>query len=398
MKIKFYNNQYVKRILSGITGLVILAGANSTAKALNNTIEITNSEGKTITITIPEGATSFKVNTDGSVEYTLGNVSVSSSLEENNNSVVNFDYFMPVEEQLTYADYQKMCEEQYNEILAHQSDIEKIQVEDYRNKDFKFNTEKLMHFVKSFVYITNHDLFDNEAKSQILSMDVTTDIGLLIGNDYTAFTNFVDGYNQAIIRKQEIEESFDKSKLISCEYSFGNATDREEYIYARDTWFNSVKNGRAWNDDYYTLYCYISNYSGVGLNVHYIDNASLGARASIRRTVGVDFKESHKVVFDEYMKDKANKNKFTKYFEDVVTYALREDAKQELLININNINNENEEIRISRENGDFSKEPTNLCEDNLETLIFYYSHICDDVDDFLDVVKSLQNEFSKKTK
>ena len=65
---------------------------------------------------------------------------------------------------------------------------------------------------------------------------------------------------------------------------------------------------------------------------------------------------------------------------------------------MNNINEENEEIRISRENGDFSKEPTNLCEDNLETLIFYYSHICDDVDDFLDVVKSLQNEFSKKTK
>ena len=38
MKIKIYNNQYVKRILSGLTGMVLLMGANSTAKAVSNTI------------------------------------------------------------------------------------------------------------------------------------------------------------------------------------------------------------------------------------------------------------------------------------------------------------------------------------------------------------------------
>lgn len=398
MKIKIYNNQYVKRILSGLTGMVLLMSANSTAKAVSNTIEMTKPNGEKITISVPENATGVKINPDGSVEYTLGNNSDIVVNEAEQVTTVNPNAFVPTEEELNYADYQKLCDDQMNEIKAHLADIERIQVEYYKNKNFILNEEKLFEYVKAFVYVTNHQLFDEETKALILANDIDTDIAVLIGNDYTSFTNFVDGYNQLIIREQEIEGNFDKSKLISCEYSFGNATDRGEYVFARDTWFESVVNGRVWNDEYYTLYGYISNLSGVGLGTHYIDNASLGARASIRSTVGVDFKESHKVVFDEYMKNKENKKKFTTYFEDIVTYKLREGAKADILAGMEEANQANNEISTARENGDFTGVPTELCEDNLDTLVYYYAHICDDVDDFGYVVSSLNNEFNGKTK
>ncbi|MCI5835417.1 MAG: hypothetical protein MR227_01800 [Firmicutes bacterium] len=98
------------------------------------------------------------------------------------------------------------------------------------------------------------------------------------------------------------------------------------------------------------------------------------------------------------MKNKENKKKFTTYIEDIVTYKLREGAKADILAGMEEANQANNEISTARENGDFTGVPTDLCEDNLDTLVYYYAHICDDVDDFGYVVSSLNNEFNGKTK
>ena len=88
----------------------------------------------------------------------------------------------------------------------------------------------------------------------------------------------------------------------------------------------------------------------------------------------------------------------TKAKKSIAAFKLREGAKADILAGMEEANKANNEISTARENGDFTGVPTDLCEDNLDTLVYYYAHICDDVDDFGYVVSSLNNEFNGKTK
>ena len=395
---KFYNNKYVRKILSGATAFVLMTSNYGVAHAVK-TITLTDTKGKEVSYELPDNVNvaGIQINEDGTMTVKFDN-NMTITLNDNQNTTITSNNFDATVTEFSYNDYIKMCNEQVTEIKRCEKEIKRIQEEYYKVKNFEINYDKALEFAKAYVYINNFQFFTEEAKTQIIANDISTDMSELIGNNYGGFTNFVNAYNQTIVREQEITGSYDKSKLISCEYSFGNKTDRSEYIYARDTWYNSVKNGRAWNDDFDTLYCYISMFSGAGLSTNYLGNASIGAQAGINRTVGQDFKESIKVVFDKYMSDASNKEKFKTYFSDVVTYKPREDAKQNLTIYMNSTNQLNEQVAIARENGDFSVDAVNLCYDNLETLIYYYIHILDNVDDFKQVMSALNNEFSTKTK
>lgn len=384
---KFYNgNGLIKKIISGATSIVLMTTSIGAAKASQQVEIVDLKTGTTHTITVPDNA-KVKVYPDGGYEILLAE---DTSL----NVAATNDPDMAIESSLSYEDYIRLCDEQVAEIKSHAADIKRLQQENYRVENFEFNDERLYSFVKAYVYVTNMQYFSEDVRHQIISSnDISTDISILIGVDYKGFTDFVNAYNQTIVREQEIAGAFDKTKLISCEYSFGNETDRAEYVFAQETWFNSVKNGRVWNNDYYTLYCYLGAFGSTGLNKHFIQNASVGAQAGIYRTVGQDFKESYKVVFDNYMMDKENKNKFNLYFENTVTYVPRTDAKENILIEMNRINEHNTNVNEERELGDFTTNPM-ACTETLEELVYEYIHINDDINDFVPVVEILNQQFS----
>lgn len=98
---KLFNNQYTKRILSGVTGLILAVTPMSFAKATKITLQ---SNGQEITIDVPSNA-SLKVNNDGTYQV------VFDGEEVVNNSEITYEE--AVQERVTLP----MTMEEFNEIL-----------------------------------------------------------------------------------------------------------------------------------------------------------------------------------------------------------------------------------------------------------------------------------------
>jgi len=333
----------------------------------------------------------------------------------------SFETINFTKENLSVEDFKTLVENFMNEALSHEKDICDLRERLYNDRNFKFNQNELAKNVCSLVYVANYSHFTEDVRAQILGTYVPVDAMEIMMN-MLSVTNIINSYNQITLRDQEITQKFDIDKLISYEDVFNVKVEKEEYIYARKTLFESVKNGRVYNTEFNIkanenlfipefemLYDYFGKFLG-GNGSHNIENAEFGAQTIINQTVGMDYLESIKVVFDELMQDgefnkriehKMDKNflkevdelnKTTEgltvadYFEDRVAYIPTIQAKEQLFNITGIINNYNSELQLVTENGVANY--ANF-ETSAENLIYRYIHVYDEVNNLNNIMKAL---------
>lgn len=324
---------------------------------------------------------------------------------------------------ITLEEFKTLVENFINEAIHHEKDISELRAKLYNDKNFHFNTNELAKNACSLVYIANFSHFKEETRAQILGNYVPNDAMEIVVN-MLSVTNIINSYNQVTLRNQELEQNFDIDKLVSYEDAFGISIEKEEYLYARQTLFDSVKNNRVYNekyessleehvyiDEFNMLYDYFGKLLG-GAGNHNIEYAEFGAQTIINQTVGMDFLESIKVVFDEMMENgefnkrieqrmqsgileevdelkKQNQNlTVADYFKDRVSYIPKVEAKEYLLTNALGLANRyNEKLTtMSEENTtyvpiDYEKSPENL--------IYHYIHVYDEINNLNNIMKAL---------
>lgn len=352
------------------------------------------------------------------------------ALAQSPTQAFSFETINFTKENLSVEDFKTLVENFMNEALSHEKDICELRERLYNDRNFKFNQNELAKNVCSLVYVANYSHFTDDVRAQILGTYVPVDAMEIMMN-MLSVTNIINSYNQITLGDQEINQNFDIDKLISYEGVFKVAVEKEEYIYARKTLFESVKNGRVYNAEFNTkanenlfipefemLYDYFGKFLG-GNGSHNIENAEFGAQTIINQTVGMDYLESIKVVFDELMQNgefnKRIEHKMDKgvlqevdelqktnegltvadYFEGLtltdyskgrVAFTPAIQAKEQLFYTIGIVNRYNSELELVTENGVANY--ANF-ETSAENLIYRYIHVYDEVNNVNNIMKAL---------